>query len=176
MVPIDVDEILLNDAVWSQDPVERHLMKKIINLTKQNARLKEHIESTSTLSKSRPIDTWTPFNFFHYFCTKYRERYNREFKKNGNVARVYFKIDSFRTSNSISKEDYKKFIDSAFFGYFNNVNTPTVSHICSAKLYNYLMAPDTDVTSADDLRALDKVLATENSDFEQYMDEIPYDG
>lgn len=175
MVPLDPEEILLKDAVWSDDPVERHLMRKIIHLTKQNERLKSHIDSTSTLAKSRPIDTWTPFNFFHYFCTKYRERYNREFKRNGNTTRIYYRIDTFRTSNGISKKDYKRFIDLAFSGYFNNVNTPAVAHICSPKLYKYLMGNESDVKSANDLRDLDKSLAEENSEFEKYMTEIPYD-
>lgn len=175
MVPIDTDELLVSDAVWSNDPVERYLMKKLINLTNQNDRLKSHIDSTSTLAKSRPIDTWTPFNFFHYFCTKYRERYNREFKKNGNTTRIYYRIDKFRTSNGITKKEYKKFIDLAFSGYFNNINTPKVAHICSPKLYNYLMAPDNDVKSAKDLRDLDSILEAENREFEKYMKELAYD-
>lgn len=174
MVPLDADEMLIRDSVWSTDPVERYLMRKIINLTKQNNRLKEHIDGTSTSSKMREITAWRPFDFFHYFCTKYRERYSKEFKKNGNSVRIYYKIDTFRSTNSITKRKYKDFIDKAFSGYFNNVNTPTVSHICSPKLYNYLMNPEADIKSADGLLDLDNVLAAENVQFEKYMDEISY--
>jgi len=174
MVPVDSDEMLLRDAVWSEDPVERYLMRKLINLTKQNNRLKEHIDGTSTFSKMRPIDTWRPFDFFHYFCTKYRERYNKEFKKNGNSVRIYHKINTFRATNDISKDVYKEFIDKAFAGYFNNINTPTISHICSPKLYSYLMQPQNNIKSSSDLIDLDKALANENANFEKYMDEIAY--
>jgi hypothetical protein len=155
-----------------KDPVERSIIRHLMRLKHQNKRLRDHINKTGAWARLVEVDLWKPFHFFHYFCTKYHEKYRSEYQQIGNVVRAYQKIDSFRLGNHITKKDYKKFIDRAFERYFTNINIPTVAHICSPLLYNHLMEDCTQYSTPEDYHTLDQQLAKENEKFEEYVRQL----
>jgi hypothetical protein len=162
-----IDGVLANTA--KKDPVERSIIKCLMRLKHQNKRLRDHISKTGAWAHLKEVDLWKPFDFYHYFCTKYHEKYRKEYSQIGNVVRAYQKIDSFRLGNRITKKEYKKFIDRAFERFFTNINIPTVAHICMPLLYNHLMEEDTQYSTPEDYHKLDQQLAKENEEFEKYV-------
>jgi len=164
-----IDGVLTGDA--QKDPVERSIVRHLMRLKHQNKRLRDHISKTGAWAHLKEVDLWKPFDFYHYFCTKYQEKYRREYQQIGNVVRAYQQIDSFRLGNHITKKVYKKFIDRAFERFFTNINVPTVAHICAPMLYNHLMEASTSYATPADYHNLDQQLAKENEKFEQFVNQ-----
>jgi hypothetical protein len=172
---VNLEELMIDGALSGaarKDPVERSIIKQLMRLKHQNKRLRDHISKTGAWAHLKEIDLWKPFDFYHYFCTKYHEKYRKEYHQNGNIVRAYQKIDAFRLTNQITKQDYKKFIDRAFERYFTNVNVPTVAHICMPMLYNHLMGEDTQYATPEDYHNLEQQLAEENEKFERYVKQL----
>lgn len=174
MAGINIEEMLVSGAIVTDDPVERHVARCLQRLRHQNKRLQGHIEKTGAWAHLKTVDLWKPFDFYHYFTTKFREKYQREYKNVGNLVRAYARIDEFRMQNQIKKQTYKEFIDTAFERYFNNINVPSVAHICSKRLFNHLMGQNGTFVSAQQYHALDAQLAKENEEFEEYLKQKHY--
>ena len=154
------------------DPVERSLIRCLMRLRHQNKRLRDHINKTGAWARLKQIDLWKPFDFYHYFCTKYHEKYRKEYRQAGNIVRAYQRIDMFRSNNKITKKEYKQFIDLAFERYFTNITMPTIAHICAPMLYNYLTGETAQYVTAKDFHTLDQQLAQENKRFEKYVKQL----
>jgi len=167
MEELMVDGVLGKSA--REDPVERLIIKHLMRLKHQNKRLRDHIEKTGAWAHLKDVNSWKPFDFYHYFCTRFQEKYGKEYRQIGNVVRAYQRIDDFRSKYKISREDYKDFIDLAFRRYFTNVSAPTIAHACSYKLYNHLMDADLSCTTATEYHSLDRALSDENEKFKQYV-------
>jgi len=164
---LSLTELMIKDATISDDPIEKHIVAYLQKLKHQNKRLKDHIQKTGAWAKTKDVELWKPFDFYHYFCTKYCDRYGHEYSHAGSIVIAYQKIDEFRLGNQISKKAYKVFVDRAFERYFNKLNLPRLAHICSLRLYNHVMA--TNVVSADEYHQLDRDLAKENEKYEEYV-------
>jgi hypothetical protein len=163
-------EICLANVVDTNDPVEIHILEQLQKLQYQNKRLLEHIGQTNTWSKLKKTEEWKPYDFYHYFCTRYSEICRKQYHPEQNLTRVYQRIEEFVHINKITNKEYKQFIDSAFERYFNAVNTPHVGHICSANLFAHLMRRPVRVTQTDYFK-LDQQLELENDQFEKYVRE-----
>jgi hypothetical protein len=163
---------MINGVLASDDPVERSIVRYLYKLTHQNKRLKDHIEKTGAWAHMKAVDTWRPFDFYHYFCAKYQEKYRREYRQAGNIVRAYQRIEAFRLGNHISKKQYKAFIEMAFERYFNNINMPTIAYICSPKLFEHLMGEEAHYATPQEYHNLDQALAKENEKFEAYVNEL----
>jgi len=175
MDTVSVEDLMINSALAGKaqrDPVERSIIKKLIRLKHQNKRLRDHIEKTGAWAHLKEVVLWKPFDFYHYFCTKYHEKYRSEYRQVGNIVRAYQRIDSFQLGNHIDKKEYKQFIDRAFERYFTNISKPTIAHICTPTLYNYLMKEDAQFATPADYHRLDQVLAEENEKFESYVQQF----
>lgn len=171
MGSLEYEELLITSALQENDPIEQHIIKLVRKLKQQNKRLKEHIAKTGAWANIKEVDLWKPFDFYNYFCSKYVERYGKEYRQTGNLVLAYQRIDDFRIQHKVTKKDYKQFIDKAFNRYFNNVQIPRISHIFSMKLYNMLMS-DSAYTSADEYRTLDRELLRESEKFDSYVNEF----
>jgi len=172
---VNLEELMIDGVLAGaakNDPVERSIVKQLMRLKHQNKRLRDHINKTGAWAHLKDVDLWKPFDFFHYFCNKYQEKYRREYRQIGNIVRAYQRIDTFRLGNHITKKDYKQFIDRAFERYFTNINTPTIGNICAPPLYNHLMDEDTQYSTPEDYHNLDQQLAKENEKFEKYVRQI----
>ena len=166
-----LEDLIVYDALLSDDLVEVHIIKHLQRLLHQNKRLRTHIEKTGAWAHLKDVMLWKPFDFYHYFCTKYQERYGSEYRLTGNLVVMYQQIDKFRIGNGITKLDYKKFIDIAFEKQFNKINIPHIAHLCSKTLYNHLMGTD-EYTTEEEYRSLDRTLVTEAAKFEEYAIEM----
>jgi hypothetical protein len=165
------EELMVRDALISDDPVEQHIIKKLQRLRHQNKRLKSHIEKTGTWAHLKEVDLWKPFDFYHYFCSKFQDRYGREYRQTGNIVLTYQKIDEFRIGNHLTKQEYKNFIDHSFEKYFNNINIPRIGHICNIRLYNHLMG-EKEASTPEEFHELDRELLKESAKFEEYIQEF----
>lgn len=163
-----LEDLMVREATLSDDPVEKNIIMHLQRLRHHNKRLKDHIEKTSAWSSMKDVELWKPFDFYHYFCSKYSERYGSEYPQTGYIVLTYQKIDEFRMVNRISKKEYKKFIDLAFEKYFNKVNLPRVGSVCSLRLYNYIM-DDNKFTSSAEFKDLDQDLVREQERFDHYV-------
>lgn len=175
MATVNLEELMIDGALSGaarRDPVERSIIRHLMRLKHQNKRLRDHISKTGAWAHLKEIDLWKPFDFYHYFCTKYNEKYRKEYRQIGNVVRAYQKLDSFRLGNHITKKDFKKYIDRAFERYFTNINEPTIGHICAPMLYNHLMDEETKYSTPEDYHNLDQQLAKENEKFERYVRQL----
>ena len=169
MVTNSLEQLMLRDALVTEDPVERHIISFLHRLLHQNKRLKDHIQKTGTWTSLKDVNLWKPFDFYYYFCTKYQDRYSNEYRQSGNIVLTYQKIEEFRITNQITKTDYKKFIDLAFSQYFNQINVPRIAHICSIRLYNHLVGGNGSLDTAEDYHMLDRGLMQEHEEFEKYV-------
>jgi hypothetical protein len=163
----EFEDIIVNGALLTNDPVEQHLIRYMRRLQAQNKRLKEHIEKTGAWAHLKDVQGWKPFDFYHYFCTKYQERYGAEYRHTGNIVVTYQQIDQFRLGNNIEKADYKRFIDKAFSSHFNKINVPQVANLCSASLYNHIMGTE-ELSTELEYRNLDQSIISEAEKFEEY--------
>jgi hypothetical protein len=169
---VNLEELMIDNALIGEarnDPVERSIARQLIRLKHQNKRLKDHIEKTGAWAHLKEIRLWKPFDFYHYFCTKFREKYRREYYQIGNIVRAYQHIEAFRSENEISKKEYKQFIDRAFERYFTNITVPTIAHICTPALYEYLMHETVQFSTPAEYHSLDRQLKAENDKFEEYV-------
>lgn len=153
----------------TDDPVELHIIEYLQKLQYQNRRLMEHIEQTNTWAQLKKVEEWKPFDFYHYFCTKYSEICHKEYKAEQNLARVYRRIEEFIKTTKIDNKEYKKFIDLAFERFFNAVNAPHIGHLCSSNLFSHLMRRPVRLTSQSEYFALDQQLERDNEKFERYV-------
>lgn len=169
MATVSLDELMMRESLSTNDPVERHIILHLQRLQHQNKRLRDHIAKTGAWASLKDVDLWKPFDFFHYFTTKYQDRYGRAYRNIGNIVATYQTIDEFRLGNHITKKNFKKFIDLAFEKHFNNINVPRVAHICSPRLYNHLMTDTVETRTADQYRSLDRALIKEYEAFEQHV-------
>jgi len=167
----NLDEILIRGALYSEDPVEHHIIKHLLKLRHQNKRLKDHIEKTGGWAQLKDIALWKPFDFYHYFCTKFLDRYGREYHSIGNIVLTYQRIEAFRKKHHITKQEYKEFIDTAFEKYFNKISIPIVAHLCNVKLYEHLMGDGDSFSTAEDYHELDRDLVVESAKFEDHVRE-----
>ena len=167
-----IEELMIDGVLGAaarHDPVERSIIRQLLRLQHQNKRLREHINKTGAWARLKGVESWKPFDFYHYFCTQFHEKYRREYRQIGNIVRAYQRLDEFRTSHNITKQNYKQFIDRAFERYFTNINIPTIAHICAPMLYNHLMEENVQYTTSKDYHTLDQQLAQENEKFERYV-------
>ena len=72
--------------------------------------------------------------------------------------------------NKIPNTEYKEFIETAFARYFNSYNLPIIASICSASLYNHLMARHARSTSSRNWTDIDILLEEESKEFETGME------
>jgi len=158
----------------TDDIVELHILAFLEKLKSQNKRYKDIIEKTRSWTDLKKIEEWKAFDFYHYFCKKYVDKYDKEYKLNGSVTRAYSRIVAFLADNNIKNDMYKEFISLAFSRHFNVIFKPVLGNICSVALYDKLMGhvstPKVRVT-ADDLSELDRRLAKENEKFEKEIQE-----
>ena len=164
-------KVCLDNVVDTDDPVELHIIEHLYKLQFQNKRLLEHIEQTNSWAELKKLDDWKPYDFYHYFCTKYAEICQRQYRSEQNLTRVYQRIEEFVILNKINNKEYKQFIDAAFERYFNAVNAPHIGHICSANLFSHLMRRPVRITSQNEYFKLDQQLELENEQFEKYVRE-----
>ena len=149
------------------DPVEEHISRELLKLKIQNQRYKSHISKTASWIHIKDLKSWKSYDFYHYFCYKFREKYKKEFKLTGSIARAYNRIEAFTKTNKIANEDYKGFIDLAFSRYFNMVIQPILGNAVSPSLYEKLMGKKAKVTKVSDLFELDQLIARESEQFEE---------
>lgn len=171
MGSLTIDELIIENALEKNDPVERYILKTLKKLQQQNKRLKDHIAKTGAWANIKDVDLWKPFDFYNYFCSKYSERYGKEYKQTGNLVLAYKKIDEFRISHKITKKDYKKFISKAFNRHFNKVHIPRISHIFNIKLYNMIMGDEV-FTTPEEYQNLDRELLLDSEKFDNYVNEF----
>lgn len=167
----ELEELAVKAALVTNDPVERHIIECLQRLRYQNKRLKTHIEKTRAWPTMKAIDTWMPFDFYNYFCTKFKARYGREYNATGNIVAVYSNLQKFYVGNGITKSNYKDFIDKAFEKYFNKVNAPRISAICNKNLYEHLMG-EKKLSSSEDFRKMDQEIMDEAEKFERKVAEF----
>jgi hypothetical protein len=117
---LSLEEMIVSSATETKDPVEKHIIACLNRLRHQNKRLKEHIEKTGAWAHLKNVELWKPFDFYNYFCSKYRDRYGTEYRQTGSIVLAYHRIDQFRMENNISKQRYKDFIDKSFEKYFKD--------------------------------------------------------
>jgi hypothetical protein len=166
---LNLDDLQVQDALYSDDPIEDHIIRHLTKLKNQNKRLKEHIQKTGSWAHLKEVSLWKPFDFYHYFCSKYQDRYGKEYRQFGNITLAYQKIDKFRSAYEISKEEYKTFIDAAFEKYFNAITVPRIAHLCSERLYNALMVNGIAYKTQKEYQDLDQDLLREEQKFEEYV-------
>jgi hypothetical protein len=156
-------------APWFHHPdvVEQHIVTYLAKVRQQNEKLQMYINKTSAWTHMKRINDWKPFDFYNYFCNQYQDRYRKEYHLSGSLVRAYQRIEDFMLKNNITKKEYKEFIDRAFDRYFNGVNTPHISHICSTYLYSFLQ--NGHMTTHKEIQKLDVQLIQENKKFEDYM-------
>lgn len=146
-------------VVITDDPVEVHIATYLSDLIKQNKRLKDHVSKTGSWVEHKDIKTWKPFDFYNFFTSLYRNKYNKEFRDTGSIVRQYQRIEAFMKSNDISNEEYKKFIEEAFVRRFNSVNKPSIGAITSPTLYKFITRKAARKTTPEDLLKLDQKMA-----------------
>lgn len=160
------------------DPIEIHILVVLSKLLKQNIRYKEMLKKTKGWTELKEISSWKPFDFYNYFCVKYSEKYNKEYRIRGSLVRAYKRIEAFIQEMKISNSEYQDFIDLAFSRYFNKVVTPVLGHICSSSLYYRLVDGSVKKKpTRDDLFELDSSIAKESEKFQEELKEegIVYD-
>jgi len=157
----------LISSIKTNDCVEEHIARELLKLKIQNDRYKSHIEKTASWIHIKDITCWKSFDFYHYFCHKYNEKYKKEFRLTGSIARAYNRIEEFVVTSKISNEEYKDFLDLSFSRYFNAYVQPILGNIVSPSLYQKLMNKKIEITSTDDLFDLDQVIARESEQFEE---------
>jgi hypothetical protein len=157
------------NIVDTDDLVELHIIEQLQKLQYQNKRLLEHIDQTNTWAALKKMEDWKPFDFYHYFCTRYEEICRKQYKAEQNLTRVYRRIEEFIKVNKVTNKDFKKFIDLAFERFFNAVNAPHIGHICSPNLFSHLMHRPARLTTQNEYFQLDQQLETENEQFEKYV-------
>jgi hypothetical protein len=162
----ELERLAVDAALIVDDPVERHLVEHLQHLKYQNKRLKTNIDKTVAWPEMKQVDMWKPFDFYNYFCLKFKTRYGREYHATGNIVLVYNNIERFYLENNIEKAAYKDFIDRAFEKYFNKVNSPRVASVCSIDLYQHLMG-DTEFHHPSEYRKLDQDILDEAEKFEE---------
>ena len=157
----------LASSLQLHDPVEDHIARELIKLKIQNERYKSHIDKTASWIHIKDIKSWKSFDFYHYFCYKFREKYKKEFRLTGSIARAYNRLDAFTSGNNIDNQSYKDFIDLAFSRYFNMVIQAELGNIVSPSLYEKLMGKKAKITKVDDLFELDQLIEEESRQFEE---------
>lgn len=119
----------------TDDLVEVIIVKKLLQLREQNRNLVKQIEGTRSALKIKDIREWKATDFYNYFCYKYEQYYENDYKVVGSVAVTIKKIEDFITKMGFEKDAYKAFIDLAFCRYFNKINKAHIGHIISPALY-----------------------------------------
>lgn len=157
-------------SVTTKDPIELHIIDQLVNEKKKNERLMSHVEKTGSWFSLKKVQAWKPYDFYHYFCSKYNQRYKKEYKLRGSIIVCYSRIESFMLANDISNVEYKEFIDKAFSIYFNAICIPEVASICSPSLYAHMSHKRARSATSKDLFDLDKAIAKENEKFRTYLE------
>jgi hypothetical protein len=152
---------LILGVALTEDPVEEHIIRHLGKLVNQNKQLKEQIKRTKNWVEDKPIKSWVPFDFYHFFCKLYESKFGEPFIQKGNLFHWYEKIETFILANKIQNEDYKTFIEKAFV-IFNSLSKPSVGSICNAKLYSTIMKTSAREILPKDFHDLDIQLAREN--------------
>jgi hypothetical protein len=157
-------EPIVDNTVVTQDPIEVVIIRYLKRLQLQNYRMQAQIEKTQVYLHLKDIDKWTSFDFYNYFCKKFFEKYNREYRINGSLVKSYSKIELFISQLGISNNEYKSFIDATFSRHFNAVIIPILGNICSKSLYNKMFGnlPK----KMNDAYLLDKAIEKESEKFE----------
>lgn len=158
------------------DPVEKHILSQLEKLRQQNQRMRDSVSKTARWSTLKNAEEWKPFDFYHYFCHLYQEKYGIIYRLHGNIVRAYQCIEKFLDDYSISKVDYKAFIDLAFSRYFNAHIIPCVNNLCSQSLYTHLMGVHPVKITLQYLQDLDAKLAEESKVFENIVNEMREQG
>ena len=157
----------LQSSLHLQDPVEEHISRELLKLKIQNQRYKSHIEKTAGWIHIKDIKGWKSYDFYHYFCYKFREKYKKEFALTGSIARAYNRLEAFIKTNGIENSEYKDFIDLSFSRYFNMVIQPSLGNVVSPSLYEKLMGRKAKATKVEDLFELDQLIEEESKQFEE---------
>lgn len=155
----------------TDDPIEIHLLNYLEKLQQQNIRLKAHIDKTASWTHLKEVTAWKPYDFYHYFCSKYQEKYKKEFRLTGSIVRAYNRIEAFIREHKLDAVNYREFIDLAFSRYFNIVVVPVIGNICSISLYERLMGVVKRPETTEEMFKLEEVIALESASFEEEIEE-----
>lgn len=159
------NDIIVDNTAVTQDPIEVYIIRHIKKLQMQNSRMHSQIQKTGAWLNVKEIEKWTSYDFYNYFCIKYSEKYNKEYRNMGNLTKSYAKIDEFISKTGIKNQDYKEFIDIAFSRYFNAVTIPLLGNICSITLFKQLCG--TLKMNSNDTYAVEMAILKESEKFEQ---------
>ena len=162
---MDKEEIVVDNTAVTKDPVEVQIIKHIKKLQMQNSRMQSQIQKTGSWLHVKEVVKWTSYDFYNYFCIKFSEKYNREYRNCGNITKSYAKIDDFLGASGIGNQNYKDFIDLAFSRYFNSVTIPLLGNMCSLTLYKKLCGNSK--INEDNLYSIDSAIAKESEKFEK---------
>lgn len=159
------DEVVVDNTAVTQDPIEVHIIRHIKKLQTQNSRMHSQIQKAGAWLNVKDVNKWTSYDFYNYFCIKYAEKYNKEYRNMGNLTKSYAKIDDFIAKNGIDNADYRDFIDIAFSRYFNAVTIPLLGNICSLTLFKQLCGSSR--LNQDNTYALEAAIMKESEKFEK---------
>lgn len=162
---METPEIVVDNTAVTKDPIEVQIIKHIKKLQMQNSRMHSQIQKTGAWLHIKDLRKWSSYDFYNYFCTKFSEKYNREYRNHGNLTKSYAKIDDFLKTTGIGNEAYKDFIDLAFSRYFNSVTIPLLGNMCSLTLFKKLCGKV--AVKEDNLYALDAAIMKESEKFEK---------
>lgn len=162
---------LMRNVITTKDPVELCIAKEVNDLRSRLDRLLSYVEKSGARAKLKDYKLWKPYDFFHYFCTLYQEKYRKEYKVTGSIVRAYQRIEEFKEVNNISNEEYITFMEIAFNQYFNLNKQAVIGSICSYKLFNYLMNDNKKHIERSDWMGLDAQIKLENKKFLRYIEE-----
>jgi hypothetical protein len=162
---MDTNDIVVDNTAVTKDPIEVQIIKHIKKLQMQNSRMHTQIQKTSSWLHIKDIKKWSSYDFYNYFCIKFSEKYNKEYRNHGNITKSYAKIDDFLSASGISNEVYREFIDLAFSRYFNSVVLPMLGNMCSLTLFKSLCGKA--AMKADNTYAIDAAIMKESEKFEK---------
>lgn len=162
---MDKEDIIVDNTAVTKDPIEVLIIKHIKKLQMQNSRMHSQIQKTGSWLHVKDITKWTSYDFYNYFCIKFSEKYNREYRNCGSITKSYAKIDDFLRTSGVGNQNYKDFIDTAFSRYFNSVTIPLLGNMCSITLYKKLCG--TSKIKEDNLYSIDLAISKESEKFEK---------
>jgi hypothetical protein len=165
MDKMDKGDVIVDNTAVTKDPIEVLIIKHIKKLQMQNSRMHSQIQKTGSWLHVKDITKWTSYDFYNYFCIKFSEKYNREYRNSGNITKSYAKIDDFLGASGIGNQNYKDFIDLAFSRYFNSVTIPLLGNMCSMTLYKKLCG--TSKIREENTYSIDAAIAKESEKFEK---------
>jgi len=187
MDPVQVSKMLhrmrtgiseLRDALTIQIQENAQLQEENMQLRNKPTDAKERIivMQPETIRKEpdfkMPVDEWNTRHFIHYYMKLYKKKYGnvRNFNTNEYKANPV-RMKAFWHSHSISREDYKKFIDWLFKNVFNDQFVPLFGHIVSAPMLDKWKATRKSRTNTS-LKTLQKAVDKQNQQTDEAIKEL----